>query len=197
MVIANIFGILIFLFLFWRTLKDDYHFEKIFNLGFLTIFSVLLSLLLNNFFPLNYWFWIVLISASITMFISAKRTRMKLFEIIEAFSISALPWLSFYFLEDSIKKSSLSSFLAFWTTLICIFIYFLIKSYYRSFTWYKSGRVGISGILTLLIFFLFRVVTSLFFPQVISFAGKIEPYLSGSTSLLLIFLMYNLSINKE
>ncbi len=197
MVIANIFGILIFLFLFWRTLKDDYHFEKIFNLGFLTILSVLLSLLLNNFFPLNYWFWIVLISASITMLISAKRTRMKLFEIIEAFSISALPWLSFYFLEDSIKKSSLSSFLAFWTTLICIFIYFLIKSYYRSFTWYKSGRVGISGILTLLIFFLFRVVTSLFFPQVISFAGKIEPYLSGSTSLLLIFLMYNLSINKE
>ncbi len=197
MVIANIFGILIFLFLFWRTLKDDYHFEKIFNLGFLTILSVLLSLLLNSFFPLNYWFWIVLISASITMLISAKRTRMKLFEIIEAFSISALPWLSFYFLEDSIKKSSLSSFLAFWTTLICIFIYFLIKSYYRSFTWYKSGRVGISGILTLLIFFLFRVVTSLFFPQVISFAGKIEPYLSGSTSLLLIFLMYNLSINKE
>lgn len=197
MIITHILGILIFLFLLWKTLKDDYQYEKIFSLGFVVLVSVAVSILVLNFTPHLYWFWIMGTIMTISIALAIKKQRMKFFEVIEGFAISILPWLSFYFLNDSIQKSSLSSFLAFWLTLICIFIYFLLKNYYRTFSWYKSGRVGFAGISTLLIFFIVRMISSIFFPYIISFSGKSEIFLSGSTALLLGILLYNLYSKKE
>jgi hypothetical protein len=197
MIITHILGILIFLFLLWKTLKDDYQYEKIFSLGFVVLVSVAVSILVLNFTPYLYWFWIMGTIMTISIALAIRKQRMKFFEVIEGFAISILPWLSFYFLNDSIQKSSLSSFLAFWLTLICIFIYFLLKNYYRTFSWYKSGRVGFAGISTLLIFFIVRMISSIFFPYIISFSGKSEIFFSGSTALLLGILLYNLYSKKE
>ncbi len=197
MIITHILGILIFLFLLWKTLKDDYQYEKIFSLGFVVLVSVAISILVLNFTPYLYWFWIMGTIMTISIALAIRKQRMKFFEVIEGFAISILPWLSFYFLNDSIQKSSLSSFLAFWLTLICIFIYFLLKNYYRTFSWYKSGRVGFAGISTLLIFFIVRMISSIFFPYIISFSGKSEIFFSGSTALLLGILLYNLYSKKE
>lgn len=192
MVIANIFGILVFLFLLWKTLKEDYQYEKIFNLGLTAIFAYLLSLILLKFVYSQFWFWIIVFAISLSIFFVSKRQKMKFFEVFDAISVSFLPWVALFFIEDSIVKSSLSSFLAFWITLISIFFYYLLKSYYRSFSWYKSGRVGFAGIVTLFLLFVVRFVTSFFNLSILTYAGKYEMYLSGSSTLLLGLLLYNL-----
>ncbi len=192
MVIANIFGVFLFFYLIWWNLKDDYHYEKVFNLGFIGIFFYLISNLVSRFIDPIFWFWVTLLLMSLGFVLVVKKQKMKFFETLEAYFIGLMPWLIFYYLADSIKKSNLSSFIAFWVTLIYVFIYFYLKSHYRSFGWYKSGKVGIAGVLTLIIYFLTRLISSFIYNQTVSFAGRYEYFFSGSVSLLLIILMYNL-----
>ncbi len=192
MLIANIFGLTIYLFLMWKTLKDDYLYEKIFNLSFGILFSVVLGYAILNFVPVDYWFWVILIVSASTLVFLTARLRMKSFETLEAYSISFLPWLSLYFMNNAILYSKLTSFIAFWFVLFCIFLYFFLKSHYRSYSWYKSGRVGFSGVAVLLFLFLTRFISSFFNIDIISYAPKYEIFLNGSSSLLLVLLMYNL-----
>lgn len=192
MIIANLLGILTLLYLFWKILKADYHHEKIFNLAFLIIISIFFVSAINFYFPNNFWLWSDLTAATVVFLITIKRQKMKFFETFDAMIISLLPWIGFVYLSDAISKSSLTSFLAFWMTLVCIFIYFFTSSNYRSFIWYKSGRVGFAGVVTAVIYFLIRFVISFFYPNIISMSGKFEVYLSLSAALLFGVLLYNL-----
>lgn len=197
MVIANILGISFLFFLLWRLLKEDYHYEKIFNLGFLILPFYLVGLLITSYILKDFWFWIILVCISLGFIIIIKKQKMKFFEVFEAIVIGLLPWISIIFLSDSIDNSSLSSFLAFWMSLVCILLFFFLKSYYRNFTWYKSGMVGFAGLSTAAIFFLIRAISSLFFNNVISFAGKFEVYLSLTVAFFLFLLLYKLSRSNE
>lgn len=197
MVIANILGIFILFYFFWKRLKDDYQYEKIFNLAFLVLFGYLIGYFTSRYLDQNFWFWIQLAGIMLGFMFGIKRLKMKFFETFEALVIGTLPWVSIVFLSDSINKSSLSSFLAFWITSICIFIFFFVSARYRTFTWYKSGRVGFAGLVALQLFFVFRLVASIFFQNVISLAGKFEVYLSASVLLIVFLLIYSLSRSDE
>lgn len=195
MLIANIFGLFILFYFFWKTLKDDYQYEKIFNLATTTSIGLCLSLIINYYIPNLYWFWIILFGFFISFEISVYKQKMNFFESFQGLTIGSLSWLGTIYLYDAVKNASLHSFLAFWVTSICIALYFFFNAHYRSFTWYKSGKVGFSGILTLIIFFILRTVASLISINVFSFAGKLEVFFSGSTALLLFILLYNLARN--
>lgn len=197
MLIANILGVFIFFYLLWRTLKEDYSYEKIFNLSFLIILGALLASLILLYLKTSFWFWILLLASFSGFLIGILKQKMKFFETFEGFVIGILPWIGLVFISDAIKNSSLSSFLAFWAILILVFLYFFLNSFYRTFTWYKSGRFGFSGVFVAIVFFIIRAASSLFFPSVISFAGKFEVYLSGSAALLLMVLLYNLARKEE
>lgn len=197
MLIANTLGIFTLFYLLWKTLKEDYHYEKIFNLSFLTFFGFIFGLLVTSYISKNYWFWISSISIFIGFYIAIKRQKMKFFESFEGLIIGSLFWIGFVYLSDAITSQSLASFLAFWVCSICIFIFFFFKSFYRSFTWYKSGRVGFAGVAIAAIFFIIRSVVSLFFSDIFSFSGKYEIYLSGSVALILFLLLYSLSRPRE
>ncbi len=197
MVIANILGIFTFLYLLWRTLKDDYHYEKIFNLAATVLLGFVLGLAVSTYFDNYYWFWIEGFGILVAFLIVIKKQKMKFFESFEGLTIGLVTWISFVFLGDSVTKSSLSSFLAFWVCLICIFIFFFIKSFYRGIIWYKSGRIGFAGLLTAIIFFLIRAAGSLFYTNTISFVGRTDTYLSGTVALFLFLLLYGLGKNNE
>lgn len=192
MLIANILGIFTFFYLIWRNLKEDYHFEKVFNLGFVGLISFFLSNFISRFVEGPFWFWITTLFLLLGFLIVVKRQKMKFFETMEAYFVGFMPWIGLFYLADSINKLRPASFVAFWITFICIFIYFYVKTHYRGFSWYKSGRVGFAGIFTLFLFFLSRTIASLFYNDLVSMSGKFEVYLSGSASLLLLVLMYNL-----
>src|SRR3989339_632177 len=140
MVIANILGILIFLFLLWKKLKEDYSYERIFNLATLILIGLLVGFLISKKVLPEFCFFLELIGVGIGFVIGVIKFKLNFFETFEGVVIGFLPLLTLFFLSDSIKNSSLSSFLAFWLSLICIFLFFLVDTYYRSFSWYKSGR---------------------------------------------------------
>ncbi|MFZ3301335.1 MAG: hypothetical protein WA152_01320 [Microgenomates group bacterium] len=196
MLIANILGVTLFFFLLWKRLKDDYHYEKIFNLSFCILFGVIIGYFVSKQFPI-YWFWIQITSIVITFGLCLIRQKMKFFESLDSTVIGLLPWLSFTFLIDAIDKSSLSSFLIFWVGLIFIFLFFFLDSQYRKFAWYKSGRVGFAGVLTAGLFFLSRVILYLIYPQTISFIPNYEIYLSGTFAFVFFLLLYRLSVSSD
>lgn len=183
MLIANILGVFLFLYLFWKRLKDDYLSEKIFNSEIILLSGISLALLISRFFLSNYWFWFVILSIFISEFIISVKVKLKFFESLDAIVISLIPWLSTYYLSGSISNSSLHMFIAFWICLLLIFLFFLFDYYYKSFSWYKSGKIGFSSLAVITIFFFLRSVL------IINF----ESYISGAIALTSFLLLYKLS----
>lgn len=192
MLIANATGLLLFLFLFWKRLKDDYQYEIIFNLSLYVLGGLGLGLLITNYFLNSYWFWIVALFIIFGFLIGIKKCRVRFYEAFDGLVVGLFSWLALFYLTNSIVNSNLFAFLAFWVTCLLIFTFFLLDSKYRSFYWYMSGRVGISGLLTLALFCLSRLIVSFFKPTFISIS-PFEGYISGTFAFVLFLLLYNLS----
>ena len=192
-VIANVLGISLFLYLYWKRLKEDYPAEKIFNSGFIILFGIFLGIVISKIYPNIYWYWIIILNILIFEAINVFKLKIKFFESLDALVISLLPWLSLFYLSFSIENSNLLSFLAFWFCLLLIFLFFLFNNFYRTFNWYKSGKVGFSGLAVAGIFFGIRSILSLFNKNLISFAGAYEPFISGTFFVIAFLLLFRLS----
>lgn len=188
MLIANLLGILVFLFFIWYRLKDDYHYEKIFNLAFLILLGLFLGYFFSKQIVPQYWFWSELLFMSLAFVVSIKKQKIKFFEGFDALVVSLLPILGLTFFGDSIKKSSLILFVEFWIILILVFLFFFFDSQYRRFSWYKSGRVGFSGVVIAILFFLSKMFFSF---------SNIDLYLSGTFAFTFLLVLYRLARRKE
>jgi len=189
----NLAGVLIFLFLFWKRLKEDYPSEQIFTNSFFVLLGVALGLLIAKKFLPAFWFWGAFLGASLGVLLGVIRSKFRIFEAIEAASLGLLPWLGIYFLGDSIVNSSLPSFLAFFAVTCLVTLFAFLDSHYKNFAWYRSGRVGFSGLTTLAFFFLLRAGFAPFFPFVISFTGRQDAILSGVAAFAFFLLTFNLA----
>jgi len=196
MLIANLLGIFSFLFTIWKRLKDDYHPEKIFSLGFLILGICLPASLISKFLFPFYWFWIVFASCVVGLFIGVRLYKTRFFESFEAVFLGLLIWLDILFLTDTTSSSSLLSFIAFWVCLMAIFLFFFLDTRYKSFVWYKSGKVGFSGLFVFCILFLIRSVVAFINVPVISFIGRLDGFISLSVGFLGLFSLYKLSCLK-
>ena len=147
---THFLGAVIFLFILWKKLKEDSSSEVIFSLGFLIIFAILLT---QNYLWLQV-FLVFLISGIVVW-----RFKMRINEVFDALIVSFLPWLSLEFLKRSVINSSLESFIEFIAILIIISIYYLIDANYKRFIWYRYGKIGLAGGVTLLLLIIFYCVT--------------------------------------
>lgn len=195
-IIFNLLGILIFLFLFWKRLKEDYIANQIFSTASLILIGIILAnLIAKSFFP-DWWFWLdfagILLGLSLAFF----RYGLRFFETSDAAVISLLPWLGLIFLADSIGNSDLTSLIGSLIILALSLLYFFFDTHYKKFSWYKSGRVGFSGFSILGIFFLIRAAVAVAFPAVLSFSSNYESLLSGITAFISFLLVFNLAQQK-
>lgn len=197
MIIANLVGVLLLFYFFWKRLKDDYHYEKIFNLGFVILASLVLGLFISKYTVIDYWFWITLFTTAVSFLVCIRSQKIKFYDSLDGLVIGILPLLGLNFLIDAIKRSSLSSFLTFWTVLILVFLFFFLDSQYKRFGWYKSGRVGFTGLAIICLFFLTRVIIYLIYPETISFVMPYDIFISSTFAFLFFLILYRLSINKE
>lgn len=188
-----IVGVFVFLFLFWRRLREDYDSEQIFSTCFYIFILMAIGEMISvRFFPL-WWFWIEFTASLVAIGLASFRLKLRFFEILEAGILAFLPWLDLLFLKSFLENLNLMNGL--YTVLIyfIILLFFYFDSHYKKFTWYKSGRVGFSGLSVMGIFFLIRAGIALKFSHVLSFVGNIEPLISALTAFIFFFGVYNLS----
>lgn len=192
-ILLNILGFLVFLFLFWRRLKEDYPAEIVFSSGAIILVSgAFLRFASVAAFPQG-WFWGFVFGSFCGLLIAKYKYNLRFYETLEVCIISFLPWLAFIFLADSVMIASWSSFVGFVVVMCLVLLFLFLDSRYRQFSWYASGRLGFSGLSTLGIFFLLRAAVALAFPSVLSFLQKGEVYLSGSFALICFLLVFNLA----
>jgi len=160
--LIGILGVILFLFIFWKKLKEDYSSNIIFTTAFAILIGSSLGLTISRIFFPTWFFWFAFLGSILGMFLMITKFKFRFYETIEALILSTIPLISLMFFKDSIVNSSLNSFLAFVTSLILIFLSYWFDINYKSFSWYKSGRIGFTGISIAIIFFISRTPVSFF-----------------------------------
>lgn len=192
-----VLALLIFLFLFWKRLEEDYSVEIIFKSATFILLGIGVGWALSaKFFP-AWFFWTSTIGGLIGLTFAILRFRVKFYETLEAFIISSLPWLGLIFLTDSAIRASLSSFLAFVAILIMVFVSYYLDTHYKRFTWYRSGKIGFAGLAVAAIFFLVRTAIAIVKVPMLSFAGSSEAVISGMMVMVSLGLLFNLGKVKK
>lgn len=190
-------GIILFLFIFWKRLKDDYSSSIIFGSGFAILLGIVLGLGLSKIFVPQWYFWTAFAGSLLGMLLMIFKFKLKFYETFESLILATMPLTSLMFFKDSVIHSSLHSFLAFAASLILIFLAYWFDLNYKSFTWYKSGKIGFAGLSAGLIFFMVRTVLAIFGISMLSFVGGLEPIISGIICLVFVGLLINLGREKE
>lgn len=192
-ILLNTIGAVFFFFLFWRKLREDYRSPSVFSAAFYILIGIgVFGFLFNRFLP-EWWFWGNVLGVVSGFGLGTFRFKFKFFESLEAIVIGLLPWLSFVFLEDAVSRANLSSLLGFVVLFLITVFYLFIDRHYKKFTWYKSGKVGFSGLMTLGVLFLVRTTVAVLFPFVLSFSGPIDSIVSGVIAFTSFLLVFNLA----
>ena len=190
----QIFGVLIFLFLFWKRLKDDYIQDQIFSTGFYAILACALFFLLSKFLLPKWWFWFGFWGFLIGIFGGVLKFKLRVYEILDATFFSVVPAIFTISLYYSTRQSDWY-LLGHSVLLALVFLLYLyLNRNYKRFSWYKSGRIGFAGLSASGFYFLTRAVIAFWFPFMVSFIGKMEPILSGVLAFLVFLLTFNLSV---
>lgn len=196
-IVVTILGLLIFLFLFWKRLKEDYAGEIIFKAATFILLGIGIGWTLSDkFFP-AWFFWASIAGGLIGLSLAILKFRVKFYETLEALIISSLPWLGLTFLEDSVIHSSFSSFSAFSVILIMVFVSYYLDVRYKGFSWYRSGKIGFAGLAVAIIIFLVRSLIAIGKVPMLSFVGRSEAVISGVMALVSFILLFNLGRKKE
>lgn len=195
-ILIGVLAFFVFLFIFWRRLKEDYTSGIIFTSAFYLLLGLLAGYACSYFFWPAFWFWSVLVGLMFGLGASFLKYRLKFYETLEASVIGFLIWLSLIFLANSVKSSSVFSFVGFIILILIIGLFYFLEGRFRNFSWYKSGRIGFCGLSTLGVFFLVRSLVALFYPFVLSFVGKKEVIISSLVAFTLFLLTFNLSKKK-
>lgn len=147
----------------------------------------------NFFTPANLWFWGGFLGALLGILLAFFKLGFRFFETVEIVSISFLIFVSLVFLKLLItQKEALYLFgLAF--IFLLFMLYNFLQARYKRFSWYKSGKVGFSGLTLMGLFFLVRGVVAFFYPTMLSLNGKIDAVLSFAVSFIFFFAVYNLA----
>lgn len=164
-----IIGLFFFSFVFWKKLREDYPNEHIFTFTLLAFLGGILGWWLSSQLLPGFVFWSTLVTGSAFALWALKRFEFRFFEVADSIS-PAWFWLSFFtFLGLGLPKDVLL-LLESLVSLFSAFIYKIILSRYRTFSWYPSGKVGFAGAIALAFYFLLRASVAIFAFFVLSFS---------------------------
>jgi len=189
-------ALLLYIFFFWRRLKEDYISKAIFNAAFLTLIA---TLVFSQFARLtdhqNAWFWGGFVGFFMSVMFFARSYKFKIFELYEAAGRSALFLIIAIGLADYLSFQNIKS-LAIAGFCIALFgLFIVVDANYRKFTWYRSGRVGVAGLIILGVFFTARAIVAALGFDILSILGRIDFIFSGIVAFLHFFFVYHLSQN--
>ncbi|MBN1168835.1 hypothetical protein JXA63_02995 [Candidatus Woesebacteria bacterium] len=195
-ILINLISVFIFLYILWNKLKDDYSASMIFSAGFSVAISVVIANLVALWYLPEYWFWFSIIGVIVGMVYAIHKLKLSFYEFADSLVISLHPWLGLIFLDKFASSLNYISLLLVLQIVITGILYIIFDKSYKSFSWYRSGRIGFSGFAVLGIYFLIRTVIALTFSDMISFVGIKDAIISSSISFFMFLILFNLSRSK-
>lgn len=204
-------GILGFLFLIWKKLKDDYTSPQIFTFAFIVSAFLLAGIILGSFITnLNnlstaifndsgLWFWVGFVALAIGFVVGYKTQKggkdfkPRQYELLEGVCTGFIFFLIPIFfvsgvVNENIKILTFAIFLGF-----LLYLYFMLNKNYKKFTLYKSGKLGFASLTILGIFFFVRTIVAIIDPSMLSFIGKLDAVVSVLVSFIFFISLYRLS----
>lgn len=181
------------LFILWKKLRDDYIGSQIFGLGFGIYFFLIAGLLLFHYFKILYFEWIVIAAPLGVVFYYVYRVKMRLNELVNALAPSLYMGSIYYYLMIVILKNNYFSLFGIVLSVLFIIIYFLLEKNYKKFQWYKSGKVGFSGLFVAGAYFFVNSALAVLVPDMVFFSGKINAIISLLLGLTAVLALVRLS----
>ena len=198
-------GILGFLFLFWRRLKEDYPSNQIFSFAFTILAFLLLGFFIglsahtikdtSYFTPRGLWFWGLFILGAVGFALANLKFKLRFFETLEAGGLGFIFLVSALYLTNLIHPFDIKLFIFSLLTVLLLPTFFFLDNKYKTFSWYKSGKIGFAGLAILGTFFLMRCLVALLNPSMISFIGKVDAMADVLVAFTFFFTLFNLSGN--
>lgn len=188
----TILSLSFYLFLFWKRLKEDYSQDTIFDTVFSILGAFFLAIVFARFYFVDYWFWCGLSAAFAMMIIMIRKYRMKFFETLDALIIAFFPILLFFSIGKWLAGSAEYFFMAVIAALLIMFFFF-IDARYKKFLWYKSGKIGFSGLITASIFFVTVASIAILAPGMVFLSGLFDAGLAILLSLTCLYSLFKLS----
>ena len=209
--IVNLIGLTIgifgFLFFFWKRTKEDYSSNEIFSFAFTLLGSILLGSLLGYFISSRFslkssvfnlsglWFWGGFIFGCLGFSLAYFKFKLRFFETLEAGTVGFLFFYLSILLSFSLQVTDIKLLLFVALQALLISLFFFLDSRYKSFSWYKSGKIGFTGLTILGIFFLMRAIVALLDPSMLSFVGKVDAIVDSLVAFAFFITLFNLSGN--
>ncbi len=200
-----VFGSLVFVFMFWRRLKEDYSSDILFSAGVsmaicTMLFSAIFFYIANFFFaksavfyPEGMWFWGAVVGYLIAYAVSVWRYEMKVYEVFDAAGIALLLWYAEIIFAYSIIPLYISG-LAFFSAVFIFYLSFVwLQKNYKRLSIFRNSRAGAPGLAIIGALFFVRVLAAYFVPSLVSLVGPIDIVPSSVVAFLLFFSVYNLS----
>ncbi|OGM22906.1 hypothetical protein A2865_00620 [Candidatus Woesebacteria bacterium RIFCSPHIGHO2_01_FULL_39_17] len=192
-IIFSFLAVILFLFLFWRRLKEDYTQNQIFTTAFYTLLGFSLGSIVSDNFAPDWWFWTSFLGGSLGIFVGTIRFNLRVFEALEAGILSSLILYGFVFFYNWINTNKVTSGLGALATSVLLIIFVFLDRRYKTFSWYKSGKVGFSGMTVLGSLFLVRAIIATRDVGVLSFVGNKDVVLSAIVSFVSFLILFNLA----
>lgn len=202
MIVGGALGGYLYLFILWRNLKEDYPSAQIFSIGIQTIIGVGLGALLAQFLSSSFqfrfleasqlWFWGAFVGYFLSFSVLVSRAKMRYWEVFQYGFLGAISAF-FVLLLTLTPTSGIRAVYPLVLIIVSFAVYALIQKNYRKFAWYRSGKVGLAGIVAAAVFFMGRSVIAALGLPMLSLAGSIDVVASGLIAFLLFFNAYNIS----
>lgn len=181
-----------FLYFFWKKLKDDYSQSQIFTTGFYSLFGLSAGYVISHIYLPEHWFWLSFIGSTLGVLIGMKRFKMRLFETLEGFIVGALDILLVFGIYNLATKFNYIDLVGVIAVFFLMILFFYINKRYKRYVWYRSGKVGFSGLLVAGFYFVFRA-SFLLFSGIINRSNIAEAIFSGVLAFASFLALYNLS----
>jgi hypothetical protein len=185
-------GALLFLYLFWKRLKDDYSSYQIFSAGWCVLIGGAFMYMVSKFFGANYSFVMAETGSFLGVLIGARRFNMSLIESFEGWVIGGLGFLVMFYLMGVLVSFSPVTALNLTVVLMLAWLFFYVNSRYKRYVWYRSGRVGFSGLLVSGFYFTFRS-SNLLVSAIIGREFNWEAIVSVLAAIVSFFALFNFS----
>ena len=122
-----------------------------------------------------------------------RKYNFKVFEAVDAYVLSSLSLLTIFLFRLGITDFGFSSGITLFICIFSVIAFFFVDKNYKKFTWYRSGKVGFTGLAVLSLFFFIKGVVALFINDMVLFLGNPDYYISFTLVLVCVFIIHKLS----